>query len=503
MCPLRFLLTAIVLGLFGCTRDRVQERPNPQPRQLPVLADLKDIREAPEPIKKAAGAVVLIETEVGSGTAFFVSADGRMLTSNHVLGDRNCAREGCFVQVSFEYELGKPATPPRRLFAEPLGASGQLDTALFQVWTQSDKTQKFSAPHALDIQQMTSADLQQKRLHLVGHPRAGLKKWTLGTVFDEQRDWFLSTHLSLHGGSGSPFLNDQGNVVGISHRSVEGNEQIQTFDIRSTSVGTASSPLRRWMQDATPRHTQFFSVRDSVTDVATQFLNREPFYRLHELAEVTLSNRATRRVLDVLAGNCDEALAGEFTNSETVDARLASCHVAVRWMNCQEPDAGNFRRCPTGDEREQWKNRFQRASEQIVQFNRPNRYQWIVRPAHLENSQASFNRRAAQLLWQHTEREHASLNLELASYLVLYEDPARTTYQGKNLRQYILDFQNQPRYDFYYSTLLQVFEALFQRHQLSREEFAARLTRSYGDSNISVADRLLLEKIAYKHGLLH
>ena len=65
--------------------------------------ELKHIEAAPEVVREAAKAVVRINN---NATAFFVSNDGLLLTNNHVLGELDCALEGCSVRLDFDYQKG-------------------------------------------------------------------------------------------------------------------------------------------------------------------------------------------------------------------------------------------------------------------------------------------------------------------------------------------------------------------------------------------------------------
>src|SRR4051812_11010331 len=71
-----------------------------------------DPSDAPEPIRAAAAAVVRIGTPWSNATGSFISADGLLLTNNHVLGVEVCPREGCFAKLSFSYERGQPFQAP-------------------------------------------------------------------------------------------------------------------------------------------------------------------------------------------------------------------------------------------------------------------------------------------------------------------------------------------------------------------------------------------------------
>src|SRR5688572_20585820 len=103
---MRNLLFLVALGLVtACGKDQ------PAPLELPKFREMKNPSEAPEKLRRAADAVVKIETADGYGTGSFISPDGLMLTNNHVLGtidDHACAREGCYITLHIGRQVGTP-----------------------------------------------------------------------------------------------------------------------------------------------------------------------------------------------------------------------------------------------------------------------------------------------------------------------------------------------------------------------------------------------------------
>jgi hypothetical protein len=79
---------------------------------------------------------------------------------------------------------------------------------------------------------------------IVGHPESRLKKWTAGQVVDVLGNWFSSTAYILPGDSGSPVLDDTGNLVGLIHRSPTGQDLISSDGVNVMAIGTASGPIQ-------------------------------------------------------------------------------------------------------------------------------------------------------------------------------------------------------------------------------------------------------------------
>ena len=77
----------------------------------------------------------------------------------------------------------------------------------------------------------------------MGHPEGALKKWTDGQVTDANGQWITTTAYTLPGDSGSPILNDQGQVIGLLHRGPTSEDLFAENGVDMYSLGTASAPI--------------------------------------------------------------------------------------------------------------------------------------------------------------------------------------------------------------------------------------------------------------------
>src|SRR5262245_39895278 len=118
-----FMLLATALAASACSSE-----------ESPFYA-YEDPSDAPPPIRAAAEAVVRISTPWSSATGSFISADGVLLTNNHVLGVEVCPREGCFAKLTLSYERGHPFKAPVQVFVQPLHVDVGLDMAVVQVFS--------------------------------------------------------------------------------------------------------------------------------------------------------------------------------------------------------------------------------------------------------------------------------------------------------------------------------------------------------------------------------
>ena len=139
----------------------------------------------------------------GSGSGFFVSRDGHLLTNHHVIN-------GC-KKVSV-----KPSAAPRHLPATVIGADKIDDLAVLEYSGQTKSVAKFRKP--LDMQ-------VGDKVAVIGHPLHGLVAikpiFVIGKVreFQEERLQRLGRFAIdadiRRGNSGGPVIDDSGYVVGV------------------------------------------------------------------------------------------------------------------------------------------------------------------------------------------------------------------------------------------------------------------------------------------------
>ena len=203
---------------------------------------LNDISAAPAAIQTAAKAIGRIAVSQGSGTAAFLSANGLMITNNHVLGIDICPVEGCWATLTMGLERGAAIPKPQIVFVKPVTANVGLDIAIVQV-SDGQGGSALSTPDFLTLAPRDSTSLMGSHIYVVGHPEARLKKWSSGVVVDSLGDWFESNAFILPGSSGSPVLDDAGEMVGIMHRGPTGEDLITSEGYTVSSLGTAAAAI--------------------------------------------------------------------------------------------------------------------------------------------------------------------------------------------------------------------------------------------------------------------
>ncbi|MBI4403143.1 MAG: trypsin-like peptidase domain-containing protein [Deltaproteobacteria bacterium] len=489
----------IVLVVAGCGKDREIIK-----LQVPKYDEMKNVSEAPEPLKRAAQAVIKLEAfNGGGGTASFISPDGLILTNNHVLGlgidGSTCAREGCFVNISYDFQIGKKSRTVQ-VFAEPVQVSAEMDAAIHQLWTDSSKTRKVASPHHLDIEPQTPEQLLGRNINVVGHPLLSVKKWSFGEVYHQHGTWFCATNYVLPGNSGSPYLNDRGNIVGLHHRSSGSNGSITRRDVLYNAIGTASSEFSVLLA-APNRSDLFYSIKQAHTlsDVAD---NHQAYLMAHT-GEALLDDGRKIHPLEVLAQKCDEGLKiSHFSSPEQMEKKLGECSKAWSWLNCHSPEDGKgYKTCPVGAEKEKWGERFIKAAQKAHAFNAYRSYAWLVSPWRLEESKQASVQRQREILNDFTKRTAVPLSFELAYYLI-DANGSDVTYRGLSVADFIKNYRNHPKYEYHYDWIIEGHAALYDWDAFSPEAFAKAIGAMFDDENLNIASKLDLEKMAYQIGLL-
>ncbi len=206
---------------------------------------------APEPIAKAGKAVVRLSIGPGSGTGFFISNDGLLLTNDHVLGAEDCPYNGCFVEITRNF-TGEASIPDKAFyFVTPKMRIPEIDVNLHQVWdappTSRDEepSEKLETPDFLEFSEKgpeLSGDV-----FVVGFPKSGVQRWSQGPVRELRGDRCGAEVGLSPGSSGSPALNSEGKIIGIVHSGAcLGEETTDIESRRHVSFFTSSLAYKRF-----------------------------------------------------------------------------------------------------------------------------------------------------------------------------------------------------------------------------------------------------------------
>lgn len=465
---------------------------------LPKYSEMKNITEAPAALQKAAKAIVKISSEAAGGTGSFISAEGLLLTNNHVLGidDAVCAREGCHIEIRQSYQIGEKLEPYVSVFAEPRHISVESDATIFQLWHDKTRSRKFASPNFLSIRSVTVDELQGSTVHVIGHSAGAIKKWTSGRVYGGRGNWMYSANYTLPGSSGSPYLDDEGRIVGLHHRVSQGNGLVTRRNILYHSIGTAAGELIK-LQSVNQSDT-FFSVneRHSIEEI----LAKQEAYLMAQQGTATLAAGVSVKILDALAVKCDEGLAKtNYASPEMLEKALAACDNAAAWLNCRAPEK-TYLSCPTGGARDQWRTRFFQSAERAHAVNSHQIYGRVLNGSKLEESAEASTEISKRLLTSFVSRANPRLDFNLA-YQLLNIQGIGVTYRGQKVRDYVTNYRNAPSYAYDFDSVIDAYELFYDEGALTKVQFADAVKAFFADDGLSVIDKLYLETRAYEREL--
>ena len=187
------------------TEKKMENRPGGMPRDmfrgLPMPPGFEDFFDQFSPNKQSRP-----RTQRSLGTGFIISADGYIVTNNHVVADADK------VYVNLEGTKGKEHS----MVAEVIGTDAETDLALLKV----------STPNALPFVSFGDSDALEvgEWLLAIGNPFGLGHTVTAGILSAKGRniqsgpfDNYLQTDASINpGNSGGPLINKDAQVVGIN-----------------------------------------------------------------------------------------------------------------------------------------------------------------------------------------------------------------------------------------------------------------------------------------------
>ena len=494
IAPLLAAVSFALFGLLGCNQGQGSTSPD--------LPSFQDLTTAPAPIQKAAEAVVRIRTANEVATGSFISPTGLLLTNNHVLGTEICPVEGCFAQITFDFQRGKPssAATPTTVFVIPSAVSVGLDMAVVQVFT-SKGGGMLSTPSFLTIEAHGAAELLKTHVTLVGHPEGHLKKWTDGEVVDSNGHWIWTSAYLLPGNSGSPILDDAGNVVGIVHRGPTGEDYFTSDGALTYSIGTDSAALQASM--SAPLPPEMISVGAATT--ADDVVAHDIVY-LNAHVSSAMDTDTTKGPLDVLSAlgtACDAALkVTDYPTPEALATALQPCQDAMSWIECrtdaQTPSSGAV--CPGPMDVTLWQQRFAAMNAAYVALNG----ETLLTPvsfgiASLQPSKAAGTSAGASSLQQALSQASQPLDLNVANYLAAF---SVASYQGTQTVSYVTGYASVPDYALYATDAASAAAWMLDNGMMTRDNGLQILAQLYADGSVDVGSKLYIEDFEYQSGVL-
>jgi hypothetical protein len=457
------------------------------------LPSFRDISSAPSKIQTAAEAVVRVRMAAGYGTGSFISSSGLLLTNDHVLGDTVCPLEGCSIQLAFGLELGKPVQNPMTVFAVPQAVDVGLDMAVAQIYDSPGGT-PLATPTFLSFHDLDAASLLGMHVTVVGHPEGDLKKWTDGEVVDAFGDWFTADAYSLPGNSGSPMLDDDGNIVGLLHRGPSGEDLITNDSVDVYSIGTASAPLNAARSAPLPAEMISLGAETTAQDIVTNDL----VYLNGRAAEATVAGTPTN-VLSALGQACDAALARtDFVSPDDLTAALQPCSDGQRWIECRydetRPAYGVV--CPVDGAA--WAARFQAMNQLWVAMNGNTDLSPVsFGVAALSSSKAAGLSAGATSLQAALNAAGQTLDLSVTNYLSAF---AVAFYAGNDTLTWLRAYKSRPDYALFATSIASAFLWSADNNLIDSSEARSALADLAGNPDVTVGSKLYIQNQQYFRG---
>jgi V8-like Glu-specific endopeptidase len=465
-----------------------------------AFSAFEDPADAPAPIRDAAQAVVSIDTASGSATGVFLSKDGMLLTNNHVLGVEVCPREGCYAKFTFSHERKSPSTPPVDVFVEPLHVDIGLDMAVLQAYSVDSsgrRGKKLVSPQSIELKPRDAGSLMGTHVHVIGHPKGRLKKWTSGEVVGSDGLWFSATAASLPGNSGSPVLDDAGHIVGLLHRGPTGADLITQSGANLYSIATASAAIEAALGEELPATVQSLYSDMTADDVAEQ---QELYLQAH-VANASVDG-VQKPVLTILGDACDQGLRrDDYTSPDDFYEGVRACSAAMRWILCDAaPTTRNWGVCPDETTRDLWRARF------LLLFERQrglNGELWLDAVSFAEGSLQTSEKQGFDAGRASLTRALADarppLDLPLAPYLAAFDID---TYDGNATVDFLRAYADVPHYELWVPEIVYTALWLRSRDRLEPSEVESILARLEGDEHVSLGGKLLIEEVQYNLGFI-
>jgi hypothetical protein len=339
-------------------------------------------------------------------------------------------------------------------------------------------------------------------------------KWTPGQAYRQQGQyWFFSTHSSQPGNSGSPYINEKGNVVGVVHRVPE--RRAVSKGVQVYSVGTASQPLRdlfgaigtpaseKTLDELYPDPARPVSASEAV-EHQLSYLGAHQGTAL--LKEARADGKKEVPMGTLLAEACAEGLEKKnFRGIDQVSRSIEPCERAISWMECREKEQPRQRHlfCPAGPDRAFWQQSLASVAERLQHYNLPGHYNWLTfNPAILEESEEKGNATALQGLNAFAAESRPELSFELAYYKINFAGTLADLRQNSlDLIRYVRDYRKQPFYSRSFNWIISGLTVLYDRQQITQPEFIQALNRILTDSSLPTEEKLQLEVMAYRRGL--
>jgi V8-like Glu-specific endopeptidase len=488
---------------------------------IPEFESLQDVKEASKFIKSSSRAVFRFE----GGTGSFVKYNDQLyiMTNNHVLGYKHCARNGCFAKAIFNYEKGKSAVN-KTLFVTPVAASTDVDVSFFKFKEVTANGDFLSVKPNVFLNLTPSNAQVGSEVYPIGHPRKSIKKYSSGKIVKYENGYMFVDALTLPGNSGSPIVNSAGEIVGIHHSSAKKNDGFTRDGL--LYVGRASSNisivnvLEKGLKNTKDQLVKFWDVNKPVS-----YRYAKKFSKIYIKSKTIPSLRSKQDFFDSLYEDCKTKLdlgsnhAGKFVKSHE------ACSVASSWINCgkgikedisvkyvlaatlndSHPDFEQTSGyCPNIAMKKKWANLFLKIGHKYRSFHGKDPLLWTAEALSKLISNSKTN---SKVVLKNIEAELGkdSANVTVTNMLrVASNSEALSSLKVKNIdiKSQIKDYKKIVGYEYELSKIAKTANELHNNMHFTDSEFKTAIDSILSEDQLSLNAKLIVEKIAYEKGLL-
>ena len=192
--------------------------------------------------QKVSKAIVYIIDNNGSGTGFFISEDGLLLTNAHVIdvdgAGIRCTQEECSQYRFFIRDFTPNGDKEKFTKFKVIALNQALDFALIKIELPSGKKVPFLN---IDTSEKKFDDLENRELGVIGHLGGSQTRVSPAQIFEFEKSNYKLYSPALSGQSGSPLVDLQtGDVLGLYHSAEWDKESIRSDDKSVKHFGYAS-----------------------------------------------------------------------------------------------------------------------------------------------------------------------------------------------------------------------------------------------------------------------
>ena len=449
-------------------------------------AALKDIEEGSALIRNKARAVFQLQ----NGTGSVVEWQGQkfVMTNAHILGSQNCGLSGCQVSAHIESPGSAYGKKRVKVFLVPVAESISADVTFFRI----RKNSVLSKITPLTFANVEDQHLMGASVTSIGFPQIARKKWSTGSVVARSGGWMRASYFSLPGSSGSPVVNEAGDIVGIHHRAkpklaIMTNEGFLYSGI-FTPLSKIKKVLERFLkgdqnvEDFYPNLTQQVSLGEALKKSAA-YMNAGFHPQLENGQEFATA----------LPIHCQKSLDLKTTSFAKFDRSTKPCLALARWINCRSKKSLNL--CPHKKIRKSIEQTFKSIVAKRMEFE-----SFPVAPFLSGLSKLYKSRRKGHQVALHTMKnavtpESLKGHFILIRTLIRYaKSPADLVVDDVDVAQLVRDFRGQSGYAYQLVDIIESLKLMHRKKFLSKSQFNKIMRTIARERHLTVGARLALDR---------